>query len=269
MLWAKTFAGQATTLSGGGTSYAVSQGSAIAVDSSGDVFVAGGFSGTVKLTGGSGVTTIVAPSSTNEIYLTKLNPSGNVLWADVVAGTTYDDDQAYALALDGTGGAVIAGSFEDSATFGSTTLTASGVFEAFAARVNASGAFLWAVATQGTPGSNAEIHGLAVNRRGQRRSRRLLFEHGGLRPGLEQDDLDLDGLRRRRPLEAQQQREFPLGSRLRLDGLRCRHGRRRRCLGQYIRDRGLLRHGQLRHGFQTSLDHGWANLRHLRPQGGP
>ena len=56
------------------------------------------------------------------------------------------------LALDGAGGAVIAGSFQDSATFGTTTLNAVGVFEAFAARVNSNGGFLWAVATQGIPG---------------------------------------------------------------------------------------------------------------------
>jgi Bacterial Ig-like domain len=163
LIWAKTFAGQATTVSGGGTTYAVSQGSAIAVDGLGNVFVAGGFSGKVNLSGASGVTTIAGPSSTTEVFVTKLDSSGNLDWVDAVTGTTYDNDQAYALALDGFGGVVIAGSFQDSATFGSVTLKAGGVFEAFAARVNGIGAFIWAVATQGTPGSNAEIHGLAVD----------------------------------------------------------------------------------------------------------
>ena len=166
LLWAKTFAGQTVATSGGGTITAVSQGAAIAVDGSGNVFVAGSYSGTVDLAGPSGVTEITTPSSTTEIYLAKLAPSGSLTWLDTVAGTQYDTDEAYALALDGSGGAVIAGSFQDSATFGPTTLTAGGVFEAFAARVNAGGTFLWAVASQGTPGSNAEIHGVAVDASG-------------------------------------------------------------------------------------------------------
>ena len=163
LIWAKTFAGQETTGSGGNPTYAVSQGSALAIDSSGDVFVTGGFSGSMNLTTATGVTTLVGPASTTEVYVAKLNPSGNVVWADAVLGTTYDTDEAYAIALDGSGGAVIAGSFQDSATFGSTTLTAGGQFEAFAARVDVNGNFLWAVASQGSNGSNAEIHGVAVD----------------------------------------------------------------------------------------------------------
>ena len=163
LIWARTFAGRAATNSGGFTTYAVSQGSAIAVDGSGNVFVAGAFSGTISLTGSSGVTQVSSVPSATEPYVAKLDPSGNVAWFDPVGGMAYDTDEAYALALDGAGGAVMAGSFQESATFGTTTLTAGGASEAFAARVNGSGQFLWAVATQGGSGSNAEIHGVAVD----------------------------------------------------------------------------------------------------------
>ena len=162
LLWARTFAGQSTTTNGF-TTYAVSQGSAIAIDGSRDVFVAGGFSGTVNLTGSSGVTQISGPFATTEVYVAKLDPSGNLTWVDTVGGTLYDTDEAFALALDGSGGAVIAGSFLDSATFGATTLTAGGVSDAFVARVDATGQFLWAVASQGGSGSNAQINGVTVD----------------------------------------------------------------------------------------------------------
>ncbi len=165
LLWAVTFAGQATTISGT-TTYAVSQGSAIAVDGTGDVFLAGSFSGTVNVTGLSGVTRETSVSSATEPFVAKLNPSGTVSWFDAVAGTTTDTDSANALALDGSGGAFIAGSFSESATFGSTTLAASGSSDAFVARVNGSGAFLWAVASQGVNGSNASVQGVAVDASG-------------------------------------------------------------------------------------------------------
>jgi Bacterial Ig-like domain len=163
LLWVSTFAGQPTTNPGGFTSFAVSQGSAIAVDSSRDVFVAGSFSGTMNVTGLSGVTQETSATSATEPYVAKLDPSGNVTWFDAIGGTAFDTDSANTLALDGSGGVVIAGSFEDSATFGATTLTTGGSSDAFVARVNGSGAFSWAVATQGGSGSNASVQGVAVD----------------------------------------------------------------------------------------------------------
>jgi hypothetical protein len=162
LTWVKTFAGTMTT-SGNLNISAVSQGSAIVVDASGNVYVAGGFSGTVDLTGSSGVTAITSPTATTEVYLARLNASGSLTWVDTVAGTLYDTDEAYALALDGSNGVVMAGSFADSATFGSTTLTAGGASDAFASLVSPSGQFAWSVATKGQSGSNAQINGLAVD----------------------------------------------------------------------------------------------------------
>jgi len=163
LLWVTTFAGQATTNSGGFTTYAVSQGSAIAVDGSGNVFVAGSFNGTVNVTEGSGVTSFSSATSATEPYVARLGASGGVTWFVPVGGTAYDTDSANALALDGSGGVVIGGSFAETANFGATALTASGSSDAFVARLNASGSFLWAVATQGVNGSNAAVNGVAVD----------------------------------------------------------------------------------------------------------
>ena len=63
LIWAETFAGQTTS--------SVGQTSAVAVDSSGNIEVAGSFSGTIKV----GSTTLSAPSRT-DVFVAKLNCVG-------------------------------------------------------------------------------------------------------------------------------------------------------------------------------------------------
>jgi hypothetical protein len=165
LVWARRFAGSSSTVTINGgqyTTYAVGQGSALAVDSGGNVFVTGSFNGAVNFNTSGGTQTLISPSQ-NDVFAAKLDPSGNLVWASAAPGTQYDDDEAYALALDGAGGVIIGGSFQDSASFGATNLTASGSFDAFVARLGPTGAFTWAVDTQGHAGSTAEVHGLAVD----------------------------------------------------------------------------------------------------------
>ena len=152
--WLVAFPGQSTS--------SVGQASAVAVDGSGNIEVAGSFSGTVKF----GTTTLSAPSRTDS-FVAKLSASGGVLWAVQTTGTTNKVDSAVALAPDGSGGAYIAGSYAGSMTLGSTSLTASGSFDAFAARVNSSGSFTWASSTAGSAGSVAGMTGLAVDPSGR------------------------------------------------------------------------------------------------------
>ena len=158
--WARTFAGQATT-AGGTTNYAVGQGSALALDASGDVFVAGSFTGTVNFG------TAASPASQSSpgnaaAFVAKLGPTGSLVWASH-ASAGGGDDSADGIALDGSGGAVIAGSYAVAASFGATTLTAAGASEAFAARVGPTGQFTWAVGSKGSSGSNAAARGVAVD----------------------------------------------------------------------------------------------------------
>ncbi len=169
ILWARTFAGQSTTTSSGSTStstYAVGQGSAVAIDGLGNVFVAGSFDGTVNF-GTTANPNLVSSPTTTEAFVAKLDAQGNLLWVrDDVASATYDNDPANALSLDGQGGVILAGTFEDSATFGPIRLQAVGASEAFVARFDAGGNTTWAVASQGTAGSNAQATGVAVDSSG-------------------------------------------------------------------------------------------------------
>ncbi len=155
--WARTFVGQATAASGG-TTYAVGQGSAIAVDSTGNVFVSGSFSGTVNFGGNK---TLSSPNG-SEAFVARLDATGNLVWVANAVGNAADVS-ASAIALDGSGGAVIAGSFAQTANFGVSNLVAAGASEAFVARVDSLGRFTWASASRGSVGSNAGVRGVAVD----------------------------------------------------------------------------------------------------------
>jgi len=166
LLWVRTFAGRTTTGQAGVAISAVSQGSAIAVDGAGDVFVAGSFDGTVDFGAGTSPTVMATPEYSTEAFAAKLDPSGTLTWARAVGGTAGDTDSADALALDGSGGVIVAGSFADSASFGPFALKAGGASEGFATRIDGSGNFLWAAATNGSAGSNAQVNGVAVDASG-------------------------------------------------------------------------------------------------------
>ncbi len=169
LIWVRTFAGQSTTSTSGPTStttFAIGQGSAVAIDSSGNVFIAGSFDGTVNF----GTTTnpnLISSPTTTEAFVAKLDGLGNLVWVrNNVASATYDNDPANALGLDRQGGVVIAGTFQDSVAFGSIRLQAVGASEAFVARFDSAGNPTWAVSSQGTAGSNAQATGMAVDSSG-------------------------------------------------------------------------------------------------------
>ncbi|RYY17047.1 MAG: hypothetical protein EOO36_10285, partial [Cytophagaceae bacterium] len=127
-LWAK-----------GPTSTASGEGSSLAVDGSGNVVVTGYFSGTATF----GSTSLTSAGTYNySIFLTKLDGSGNWLWAKASAGTS--SQQSTDLVLDGGGNAVLTGYFDGTATFGNTSLTSAGGADVVVAKADATGNWLWA-----------------------------------------------------------------------------------------------------------------------------
>jgi hypothetical protein len=158
LIWAETFRGQGPS--------SVGQASAVAIDGSGNIVVAGSFSGSVNFDQGNSQTIVSAPSRT-DAFVAKLDSSGRLTWVSASTGTTGSVDEAYALALDGSGGVNVAGSYQNSATFGTTTLTATGSFDAFAEHLDASGRVVWVASTSGSGVSTAEIRGIAVDASGR------------------------------------------------------------------------------------------------------
>jgi hypothetical protein len=146
----------------GGSGGSVAQGAAVAVDGSGNVLISGTFTGTVNFDPAAGNTSFTA-AGRNDIFVAKYDPSGNLVWARDVAGTSGAFDQAYALAVDGAGNVAAAGSFQNTATFGTTALTAGGNFDSFVTKLNSSGQFLWTAVTTGSGSSVAQSAGVTFD----------------------------------------------------------------------------------------------------------
>lgn len=95
--WAKAF------------SEAGGAGKALRIDASNNLYIAGYFSGTTDFDAGAGAFNVTADFY--DIFITKLNSSGNFVWAKIMGG--YGADFAFALEIDGSGNLYTTGNFQD------------------------------------------------------------------------------------------------------------------------------------------------------------
>jgi hypothetical protein len=119
------------------------RGEDIAVDSAGNSYVTGRFSGEVTI----GPTTLKSSVSYPDALIAKLDRTGRWLWGTSV-GTETDWPTAR-IAVDGGGSPYVVGSFDGTTRFGSTMLSSKGAADAFVARLDSSGRWLW-VASAGS-----------------------------------------------------------------------------------------------------------------------
>jgi hypothetical protein len=125
----------------GGTGLEVGRG--IAVDGSGNCFVTGYFNGSAIFD-----STTFTSSGAYDVFIAKYDAAGNFQWANQ-AGSS-GEDFARNVAIDGSGNSYITGTFKGIASFGSTTLTSSGLEDMFVAKYDAAGNVLWAKSAGGT-----------------------------------------------------------------------------------------------------------------------
>lgn len=119
----------------GGSGY--DEGHGVAIDNSGNVYVGGSFQNTASF----GVTNLIS-SGSNDVFIAKYSPSGDLVWARKAGGS--GNDAAYGLALDPQGNAYITGSFDNGATFGSLSLANNSKSDdIFVAKCSSAGDFLW------------------------------------------------------------------------------------------------------------------------------
>ena len=130
---------------------------AIGSDSSGDIFVAGGISGTVTFGSGSG--TVTLNSSSGNGFVAEYTSAGALAWIDQVSASFTG------LAVDGSGNIVTVGYFSGTTSFGGTTLTASGLSDGFVWKLTGGGSSDWAVKADGT-GAFTHASGVAVDSSG-------------------------------------------------------------------------------------------------------
>ena len=115
----------------------------IAIDDNGNIIVVGSFIDTVTF----GTTSIVS-SGSFDIFVAKIDASGNWMWATGAGGS--DSDFGYSIAVDDAEKIYVTGAFYNIATFGSYSLTSNGEFDIFVAKIDENGNWLWATGAGGS-----------------------------------------------------------------------------------------------------------------------
>ena len=122
----------------------------VAIDASGDAYVAGAFEGTVDFDPGPGDDSHTAIGS--DAFLSKFDSNGNFIWADVWGGNSWD--YAQSIAMGNSGDLYVTGEYSDSVDFdpgaGTDIHLGIGAFDIFLSKFDLDGNFTWA-RTWGAP----------------------------------------------------------------------------------------------------------------------
>ena len=141
----------------GGNNY--DEGRSLALDSAGNVYTIGYFQSTVDFDPGNG-TYNLSSSGDEDIYISKLDASGNLAWARNIGGSSSDFGAS--IALDTAGNVYTIGYFSDSVDFdpgiGTYGLTSNGDYDIFILKIDASGNFIWAI----TMGNSSADYGTSI-----------------------------------------------------------------------------------------------------------
>lgn len=145
VIWSRRFGGTGEDIA-----------ASLMLDGSGNAHVTGSFFGTAGF-GGINLTS----AGGQDVYVVKLDGSGNVTWAKRFGGTAYD--KAAGLELDGSGHVYVAGHIQGTAGFGGVNLTSAGSTDAYVAKLDGSGNVTWAKRFGGTNVDEAVGLALDVN----------------------------------------------------------------------------------------------------------
>jgi len=140
-LWAKAFGGTEND-----------NGNCIIADSSGNIYTTGFFRGVVDFDPGQGTASFTSESGSSDIFVQKMDASGNFLWAKAFGGGFADHGNS--IILDNAGNVYTLGYFQGTADFDPGTevnnLTSAGSEDVFVQKMNDSGNFIWAKSFGGT-----------------------------------------------------------------------------------------------------------------------
>jgi hypothetical protein len=142
------------------------QGNAVATDSSGDIFQAGQFTGTVNFAGTQG--TDNQTSSNTGAFVTKYSNNGTYDWTDTIPANSYAYGES--VAVDSQGNVYVAGQFSGTVNFAGTQGTdnqndAGGNGDAFLTKYDSNGTYAW-TQTFDTTSGYAQGFGVSVDKSG-------------------------------------------------------------------------------------------------------
>jgi hypothetical protein len=133
-IWVKQFGGAAAT----------NAGRFITADAAGNVYVTGYFSGTTDFDPGANTANLTS-AGLYDIFIAKLDVSGNFVWAKQFGGTA--DDYGLSMAVDAHGSLFATGFFYGTVDFdpgiNTVNLTSTGQDDIFISKFDASGNFIW------------------------------------------------------------------------------------------------------------------------------
>jgi len=118
-------------------------GSGISVDANGNSYVTGQFQETATF----GTTTLTS-SGSDDVFVAKMDIDGNWEWAKKAGGTGAD--KSYGINVDANGNSYVTGIFKETAAFGADSLTSSGAYDVFVAKIDIDGNWQWAKKAGGT-----------------------------------------------------------------------------------------------------------------------
>ena len=137
-VWAKNMGGNSWTV-----------GNSIAVDANGNVYTKGLFAGTADFDPGAGTANMTAPGGQtylDQVYISKLDASGNYVWAKNFGGNLWDT--GYSLVLDSNANIYSTGYFEGTADFdpsaNTANLTSAGSDDIYVLKLDTDANYVWA-----------------------------------------------------------------------------------------------------------------------------
>ncbi len=122
----------------------------------GSSIITGEFTGTETF----GATTLISAGAL-DTFTAKVNADGSYAWA-TRAGGTGSYDRAFGVSVLPDGSSIITGTFQDTVTFGATTLISTGASNVFTAKLNADGSYAWAIKADGVSSSQGIANGVSV-----------------------------------------------------------------------------------------------------------
>jgi hypothetical protein len=163
------------------------QGLSVAIDSSGNAYMAGGFMDSVDFDPGAGVDNH-ASNGWVDAFLSKLDSDGNFVWARTWGGLY--EDSSISVAIDGLGNLYVTGRYTETADFdpgaGVDSHTSNGSQDVFLSKFDPDGNFIWA-RTWGGLGQD-DGRAVAIDGSGNVYITGFFYEEADLDPGAGVDD---------------------------------------------------------------------------------